>query len=166
MAEDDLDDLESLDDRVEELASPGAAVVETSCAGGLSPTWTREELAQIQEDDPLISQVLQYFRDCPLSHGLWRRCKAESLTMDEGILCHYRLQSPGHPRLVIPTCLIPKVLQELHDDGGHFGIDKTCNRVTEICWWPGYTNDIQNYVQSCQQCDRKKHPKQEVQAEL
>ena len=58
------------------------------------------------------------------------------------------------------------MLHSLQDQGGHFGVDKTIDKVSEICWWPGYTKDIQTYIHTCQQCARKKQPKNPIQADL
>ena len=166
----------TLDDRFEDISTP---VVESANAVGLCPTWTRSELAEMQENNPVISQVLQYFPDHPPVRGPWRTSQQlcafrkvwHQLTIENGILYRYRPQAPTQggddsPRLVVPRCLIPKVLHSLHDQGGHFGVDKTIDKVSEICWWPGYTKDIQTYIHTCQQCARKKQPKNPIQADL
>ena len=62
--------------------------------------------------------------------------------------------------------LIPKVLHSLQDQGRHCGVDKIIEEVSEICWWPEYTKDVQPYIHTCQQCARKKQPKNPIQADL
>ena len=40
--------------------------------------------------------------------------------------------------------------------GGHFGIDKTIQRVEQTFTWPGMTADIREYVRTCDSCQRSK----------
>ena len=58
--------------------------------------------------------------------------------------------------LVLPTLLILPVLDQLHDNAGHFRADKTTGRVSDTCWWPDYNKDIYEYIHSCEMCSRMK----------
>lgn len=68
--------------------------------------------------------------------------------------------------LVVPRCSVPTVLTSLHNKGGHFRVDKTVGHIVEVCWWPGYTKDVKDYVQSCDECSRKKRLQQPTRAQL
>lgn len=35
---------------------------------------------------------------------------------------------------------------------GHFGITKTILKVGERYWWPGFANDIRQFVKACKAC--------------
>ena len=170
---------ESCNDEEERFEDISTLAVESANAVGLCPTWTLSELAEMQATDPVISQVLESFPDRPPARGPWRTSQHlcafrkvwHQLLLEDGILYRRRPlpSSQGgkeSKRLVVPRCLVPKVLERFHDEGGHFGVDKTIDKATEICWWPGHTRDIQAYVESCVPCSQKKQSKESIQAEL
>ena len=45
-----------------------------------------------------------------------------------------------------------------HELSGHFGIDATYNRVKERYYWKGMRKDIEAYVKSCNNCQRRGKP--------
>ena len=55
-----------------------------------------------------------------------------------------------------------KILEELHDSesAGHLGYQKTVQAVNRGFWWHGITEDIKDYVFSCQKCQEMKASKQ------
>ena len=55
-----------------------------------------------------------------------------------------------------------KILEELHDSqtAGHLGYQKTVQAVNRGFWWQGITEDIKDYVFSCQKCQEMKSAKQ------
>ena len=57
-------------------------------------------------------------------------------------------------RLVIPQSLRRAVLKNLHD--GHQGITKTRQLASQSVWWPGVSRDIDELVQSCDTCEKKR----------
>jgi len=46
-------------------------------------------------------------------------------------------------------------LKTVHDNAGHFGTERVADFLHHL-WWPGKTNDISNYVESCCICMRRK----------
>ena len=40
--------------------------------------------------------------------------------------------------------------------GGHSGMNKTRQKLTRCCYWKGMTDDIKEYVRTCDHCQRKK----------
>ena len=38
---------------------------------------------------------------------------------------------------------VPEVLEQLHNNSGHMGLEKTIDRVRERTCWPGYTRDTE-----------------------
>ena len=59
-------------------------------------------------------------------------------------------------QLVLPTSFKTQVLQGLHNDVGHPGKDRTASLVRDRFYWPGYTSDIDKWVQRCDRCLRRK----------
>ncbi|KAK3727208.1 hypothetical protein QZH41_007713 [Actinostola sp. cb2023] len=44
----------------------------------------------------------------------------------------------------------------LHNDHGHFGIDKTLELFRERFYWPGMSSDVSSYVRNCERCIKRK----------
>ena len=53
-------------------------------------------------------------------------------------------------RLLIPSTLRKKVLEQIHD--GHLGIEKCTLKARESVFWSGISNDIQETVEKCGIC--------------
>ena len=159
----------TLDESFEEVMAPVVgAVQDVLGAVGMTPTWSYRELRDMQATDPIISRLLAQFTERPSAAGRWRshpkliayRKIWHQLALDAGILyrfCPATTVDGGEDKqlLVLPTCLIAPVLDQLHDNADHFGDDRTIGRVSDTCWWPGYSKDIYEYIQSCEMCSRR-----------
>ena len=76
---------------------------------------------------------------------------------DSGLLYHLnRENGKEFKATVVPKSLIKTVLQEMHDDFGHFGIGKTYSIVKRYYYWPKMIKHIQAHVDSCSLCRREK----------
>ncbi|CAF1583655.1 unnamed protein product [Rotaria magnacalcarata] len=55
---------------------------------------------------------------------------------------------------IIPNSLRNEILHSFHDHptAGHFGRDKTWNRLKDRCSWPTIRQDVIRYIQSCTTC--------------
>jgi hypothetical protein len=66
-----------------------------------------------------------------------------------------------HGRLVLSntSSLIPTILEEFHStpQAGHSGFYKTYRRIAANVYWIGMKNTIQNFVKSCDTCQRHKY---------
>ena len=62
----------------------------------------------------------------------------------------------GNTRIVLPDSLIRTALRFYHDLHGHPGRSKTSHLVSLFYWWPSITKDIDEYVKSCDACQRVK----------
>lgn len=62
--------------------------------------------------------------------------------------------------IVVPDANdLRKQIISLHHDtpfAGHFMKEKTVNLIRQSYWWPGMSRDVQNFVQSCDSCQRNK----------
>ena len=61
---------------------------------------------------------------------------------------------------VIPKSHVRILLQKMHDQSGHPGINKTIQSISANYWWPNCRNEIKDYVRSCQSCQLVKQPHQ------
>ena len=53
-------------------------------------------------------------------------------------------------RIVIPRCIRPGILDQLHSS--HLGVGKTKERARTSVFWPGITQDIKRMVGQCEVC--------------
>ena len=74
-------------------------------------------------------------------HTFWNY--REDLSMEN------RLVTKG-ARVLIPSTLRKKVLEQIHD--GHLGIEKCMLKARELVFWPGISNDICKAVEKCGIC--------------
>ena len=74
-------------------------------------------------------------------HNFWNY--REDLSMENGLI------TKG-ARLVIPSTLRSKVLEQIHK--GHLGIEKCMLKAREAVFWPGISNDIREAVEKCGIC--------------
>ena len=49
-----------------------------------------------------------------------------------------------------------------HELSGHFGIDATYNRIKDKYYWKGMRGDIEAYVKSCNNCQRRGKPEKNM----
>lgn len=70
------------------------------------------------------------------------------------------------PKLVIPSSLKSEVLFLCHDNScaTHPGLSRTMSRIRKAFYWPGYFQDVKNYVASCNSCLARRgyRPKQKA----
>ena len=63
-------------------------------------------------------------------------------------------------RVVVPpkSNVIQQLLKEFHDSpiGGHSGVLRTCKRLSQQFYWPSMHKTVQNYIASCDVCQRAK----------
>ena len=74
-------------------------------------------------------------------HTFWNY--REDLSMENGLI------TKG-ARLLIPSTLRRKVMEQIHD--GHLGIDKCMLKARESVFWPGISSDICKAVEKCGIC--------------
>ena len=111
------------------------------------------EIDQICEEtskDPTLTLLKCYIHmgwpsDCRMLpqelHTFWNY--REDLSMEN------RLITKG-ARLLIPSTLRKKVLEQIHD--GHLGIEKCMLKARDSVFWPGISNDICETVEKCGIC--------------
>ena len=65
-------------------------------------------------------------------------------------------------QLVLPRSLQEEVLKELHSGvvSGHLGEQKMVQQLRERFYWPGMTDDVKNWCQTCVTRATKKSPTQ------
>ena len=99
----------------------------------------------------------------PVYQGYLRKCRdgqSSRFRIEDGILIL------GESNVYIPhdDDLKTLLLSEAHDTifGGHFGIEKTLEKLKRFWFWPGMAKSVEEYVQTCSICQMAKHSTQKV----
>ena len=71
----------------------------------------------------------------------------------------YKNPTPNHQiaRIVIPKSNKYQILEENHDDplSGHFGRKNTLDRIIRKYYWPRMRKDVDDFVESCPECQKR-----------
>jgi len=59
-------------------------------------------------------------------------------------------------QLVVPDCYKKDILKGVHDNVGHPGKERTMRLMRERFYWPGMAAEIDDYVNKCDRCLRRK----------
>ena len=101
------------------------------------------ELLRALENDPSVSTKIQR---ASRQYQLW-----------DGILMKKSFRSKIPSLLtVVPHSLIPSVLQEYHDNSGHFGRVKLVLRLQEKYYFENMDKICSIYIHQCEECQRNK----------
>jgi len=87
----------------------------------------------------------------------------DSLEIQNGVL-YKRWETPNLKntviQLIIPKIRIKQILEEAHDSssGGHFGINKTLEKIRKRFDWASCKQDVEEWCRSCKVCLAKRGP--------
>ena len=112
----------------------------------------KQQLIELIASDPILQTVINALKRQDANLPLLPGFVTQKLAIIDGILLC------GN-RLVIPSQLRDKVLEELHI--AHQGVVKMKCRARELVWWPGIDLETENWCKSCE-CNvyKAKEPKQ------
>lgn len=148
-------------------AIPDELTEEQSLVGcSILPQLSNVEIAETQRADQILAAVINQLetgekpsptlrQELPDIHLLLREWK--KLELRDNIL--YRRRQGGdqtYYQLVLPSELRPVVLQHLHDDMGHMGVERTLDLIRSRFYWPRMATDVERKVQTCDRCVRRK----------
>ena len=75
------------------------------------------------------------------------------LILKDGVLHRlYIYNDVEYHQLVLPQRYHKKILQSLHNDLGHQGIDRMLDLLRERVYWPTMTQDASSWVEQCRHC--------------
>ena len=113
--------------------------------------WLEEEIVSKAKSD-LIWQELC---DKAVEDGALEGCITVYVTYKDGMLFRKgKVWIPGDPLLGN----MKLTMESEHDSrvAGHMGMDKTMELVNRNFYWPEMAKDIEDYVRSCEDCQRNK----------
>jgi len=87
----------------------------------------------------------------------------DSLEIQSGVL-YKKWETPNLKntviQLIIPKTRIKQILEKAHDSpsGGHFGINKTLEKIRKRFYWASCKQDVEEWCRSCKVCPARKGP--------
>ncbi len=120
------------------------------------------ELKEKQRNDPAMQEIiLQLESGCTVLPVLRRELPElpfllrewKRLELKDGIL--YRKRAVGDCttyQLVLPPDLRAMIMESLHDNMGHMGIERTLDLIRSRFYWPRMAMDVENKVKTCNRC--------------
>ena len=120
-------------------------------------------LKELQEKDEYCSGVIKFVRGgaLPLSELQARRMTLREcdFLISGDILYHIftpvgRYDKSAKFQIVAPFTIRQALVELYHDTalGAHRGMSRTFEAIRETFFWPGMSNDIKNYIDSCEGC--------------
>lgn len=123
----------------------------------------RELLIEQQQSDPSLTVLHDTAKD-----GISRR--NVSYQIKAGVLYRHYKDRKGRvlDQLVVPQKYRSDLLELSHGSSwsGHLGIKKTKDRLLQEYYWPGCFRDAENFVRSCDACQRVGKPHEKNKAPL
>ncbi len=82
----------------------------------------------------------------------------DTLCFDGNLLCKKWIDNTGVEKIqiVIPQFLTSKILKEVHESIGHFGVHKTFDMIQRRFYWPAFHKAVEDYCSSCELCAKNK----------
>lgn len=117
-------------------------------------------ITTVQHSDPELQRIISILND--KDSDVIVDIKKNYL-VKRGLL--YRKTEQGE-RWVVPKGVRWQVLKASHDDIGHFGLDKTFERIRSNFWFAKMRRFVKKYVDSCLECAHTKIPSGKKAGEL
>ena len=118
-------------------------------------------MAEHQAKDNQLAPVLEWVREGkqPRKATIYQVCSKNTqqimyqfhwLILKDGVLyCLYIHNDVEYHQLMILQRYHKKILQSLHNDLGHQGIDRTLDLLRERVYWPTMAQDASSWVKQC-----------------
>jgi hypothetical protein len=123
---------------------------------------TLEDLKQATSECEHLQKVIEYVKtNWPQKKGQINDAEAAEYFLLRYELCVVNECLYLRDVPIIPPSLRKRILEDLHD--GHPGCTRMQALAREVCYWPGYGQQIQSFVQRCEGCAiNAKSPKKEI----
>lgn len=146
------------------------------------PSYTSIEIQLLQREDKDLGVLHSWLdknyiptRDevaqcSPAVRKYW--LNTENIVRKRGILYQKRLifapVEKQNWQLLVPKTLRLEIIRNNHDTllGGHYGVNKTSEKIKQKFYWFLMNQDIKLYIRQCQQCNKIKDPRKKPKARL
>jgi putative transposase len=119
-----------------------------------------EEVKTEQRKDEFLSKIFLFLENKldlndPASKEIL--FLSQSFVVENELLyfLHKQRFKPLQKRLCIPTCLKERILAEIHEKGGHQGVNRTYELLHDRFWWKNMYRDVCTHIQGCE-CRKRK----------
>ena len=138
------------------------------------PQYTTEQLAELQNKDDVIGKFKTLWRTGhkPTVRQTTKQPKGvrklinnwSKIVEEESVLyrCIQDNKEGQKKQLLLPKELQSMMLESVHDTAGHQGKERTLALLTHRAYWPGMTQDVIKYCNSCERCMIAKPPQPRV----
>ena len=123
----------------------------------------RSELVSEQTADPTLTELFKMVLPENEVKNL-----AQGYFIENGVLLRKWLPHGegfiGDPvyQIVVPSKFRDLVLRVAHDETGHMGVRKTCDRVLRHFYWPRVKRSVAGYIKTCHTCQLTGKPNQSI----
>lgn len=148
-----------------QLAQALSSEPATQCSMSVFPQRSAQEIRTLQEADPALGSLLVFWRRGTRPTPKERLVASKRvmgfvqhwsrLVEREGVLYRRVFRPDGKEeflQVLLPSALQTETLQQLHQDHGHQGVERTFELVRLRCFWPGLLADIQEWCRKCERC--------------
>jgi hypothetical protein len=155
----------------------------------LAQVWTREDYVMAADDaEPAITHAMDAefnwataYSEDKVFRSIYARLTAKQLDTDSedpkdadaedpNFSLHpdgsMRFNGSSGPRVCLPASMVKDTLYVAHDVLGHFGFEKTYDRVAGTYYRPGLSSSVKLYIQYCPKCLKNKTSRARKQGEL
>ena len=115
----------------------------------------KPELANLQQNDRILRDVRNYVTINRWPNQLSNEIKTYAKYRHNlvfGNSGELLFQSIDGLKTIPPSCIKQDILRAYHDKNGHPGISQTMEQLARKYLWPGLTEDVKVFVQSCHKC--------------
>ena len=119
-------------------------------------------LVKVQEEqhqDEELSDLIKYLEgkvlpDCPMRRQKVLTTAQQGYYVIDGMLYFESAEVPDRRRLVVPTHLHKRIVDEHHDPvfAGHFSVKKLLGKLKRTYYWHGMRQDVHQKCASCVVC--------------
>ena len=157
-------------ERVDPVTVAAMSAGEESRQAIALPKIPAENMIEMQRRDTVIGRLIHYRtlnrrpnRDERIQESnpaLLLLKQWDRIVSKDGVLYRRIMDKHGGPihQLLLPGLLQEEVLEDLHDNAGHQGAERTESLVRTRCYWPQMHRDITDYVKNCERCTVAKLP--------
>ena len=122
-------------------------------------TTVLEQVQREQRKDLELKNLIDFLTkrslpDDPKEINLVLNTAKKGYYVVDDILYYEGPDMPNHRRIVVPTHLQQRILEEHHDSpfAGHFAAKKMSQRIRQYFYWNGLTSDVYKKCSSCVSC--------------
>ena len=149
---------------------------------GWASNYSMVNLRKKQLDDPDISPILKWFESGKRPHGqeicasspatrhFWNSW--DMLKLHDGVLFrHFNIRNgiSQYQQFLVPRSMKKEIIDEMHQcilSGGHLAKKKTRMKILQRFYWFGLRDDVNLYIEQCDNCGANKTPPKTPRAPL